>query len=248
MPYAGLRFIPRIIFECRIIGERSVRLGWEGLAMSNDAVRKREAAFDGVSVPGIPALSTPTPVPDSPASSAADTSASIGSVASSTDLLDDATLSSALVVDKGSSVPLWIQLRDQIVGLISEKRLPYGMKMPTVRNLAKDLGVSVSVVNQAYRFLKVTGYLVARQGSGVKVRQRVDHVKDEDFPAISQALEEFVGKCRSFNMTNLDIMDTIRFHLGYQEYVEAEGRPQRTGFDALFRNDSDAPDDAEPER
>lgn len=216
--------------------------------MANDTARKRGAAFDGVSVPGILAPSTPTPVPDSPASSAADTSASIGSVASSTDLLDDATLSSALVIDKGSSVPLWIQLRDQIVGLISEKRLPYGMKMPTVRNLAKDLGVSVSVVNQAYRFLKVTGYLVARQGSGVKVRQRVDHVKDEDFPAISQALEEFVGKCRSFNMTNLDIMDTIRFHLGYQEYVEAEGRPQRTGFDALFRNDSDAPDDAEPER
>lgn len=131
-------------------------------------------------------------------------------------------------LDKNDPLPLWVQLRDQIVVLISERRLPYGAKMPTVRNLAKDLGVSVSVVNQAYRFLKVTGYLTARQGSGVKVRQRMDAIDDADFPAIIDALEEFVGKCRSLNMTNLDILDTLQFYFGYQEFVEAEGKPPRS--------------------
>ena len=131
-------------------------------------------------------------------------------------------------LDKNDALPLWVQLRDQIIVLISERRLPYGAKMPTVRNLAKSLGVSVSVVNQAYRFLKVTGYLTARQGSGVKVRQRMDAIREEDFPAITRMLDEFVGKCRAFNMTNLDIMDTLQFYFGYQDFVETEGVPPRS--------------------
>lgn len=218
--------------------------------MAKDAARKKEAVSGGASAPEMPAPSRAVSAADAPASSAPDSPASAASGVSTADLLDDTTMSASLVLDKGSSVPLWIQLRDQIVGLISERRLPYGMKMPTVRNLAKDLGVSVSVVNQAYRFLKVTGYLVARQGSGVKVRQRMDNIADEDFPAITQALDEFVGKCRAFNMTNMDIMDTMRFYLNYQEYVEAEGQPPRTDYyDALVRHGApDSRDDSEPEK
>ena len=208
--------------------------------MAKDIARKKEAASGGASAQDMPVPSTLASASDSPAGAA--------SGALSADLLDDATLFASLAIDKGSSVPLWIQLRDQIVALISERRLPYGMKMPTVRNLAKDLGVSVSVVNQAYRFLKVTGYLVARQGSGVKVRQRIDNIADEDFPAITQVLDEFVAKCRAFNMTNMDIMDTIRFYLNYQEYVEAEGQPPRTDYyDALVRHGAPTSDSSDSE-
>ena len=50
-------------------------------------------------------------------------------------------------VDKDDATPMWIQLRDQIIDLISSGALEPEQKLPTVRDLAAQLSVSTNTVS-----------------------------------------------------------------------------------------------------
>ena len=116
-------------------------------------------------------------------------------------------------VDKDDATPMWIQLRDQIVDLISSGALEPEQKLPTVRDLAAQLSVSTNTVNQTYRYLRGTGYLESRQGSGVRVRKRTDFVKDEDFAKVAALVAEFVAKCGELGIPAEDVPNTVSYYV-----------------------------------
>ena len=62
-------------------------------------------------------------------------------------------------IDFNSPEAIYIQLRNQIVMEIAQDRLHDGDSLPSVRNLAKDLGVNMHTVNKAYAILREEGYL-----------------------------------------------------------------------------------------
>ena len=57
-------------------------------------------------------------------------------------------------LDMKSSVPIYVQLRNQIVLGIGRGDIGIGEKLPTVRQLAEDIGVNNMTVNKAYTILK----------------------------------------------------------------------------------------------
>jgi GntR family transcriptional regulator len=61
------------------------------------------------------------------------------------------------------------QIQDQIRGLITTGILPAEQRLPSVRQLASDLGVAPGTVAKAYRSLGGEGLLVTRVGSGTRV-------------------------------------------------------------------------------
>lgn len=61
------------------------------------------------------------------------------------------------------------QIRDQLRGLIASGQLAADQRLPSVRQLAADLGVSPGTVGKAYRSLEVEGLLVTRIGAGTRV-------------------------------------------------------------------------------
>lgn len=61
------------------------------------------------------------------------------------------------------------QIRDQIRGLIATDQLPAGERLPSVRQLAKDLGVAPGTVAKAYRSLEQEGLVQTRIGGGTRV-------------------------------------------------------------------------------
>lgn len=74
-----------------------------------------------------------------------------------------------LVIDDSSDVPIYQQLRNQIVMGISDGRLKPGEQLPTVRALAEEIGVNAMTVNKAYRLLKQEGYIVTERRNGARV-------------------------------------------------------------------------------
>lgn len=68
-----------------------------------------------------------------------------------------------------SGPPLVDQIGDQIRGLITTGLLPADQRLPSVRQLASDLGVAPGTVAKAYRTLENEGFLVTRIGSGTRV-------------------------------------------------------------------------------
>lgn len=63
------------------------------------------------------------------------------------------------------------QIREQLHGLIAGGRLFAGERLPSVRQLAHDLGVAPGTVAKAYRELEAQGLLSSRTGAGTRVSE-----------------------------------------------------------------------------
>ena len=68
-------------------------------------------------------------------------------------------------------MPIYIQLRNQIVMGIGSGELKAGQGLPTVRQLAEDIGINMMTVSKAYNILKNEGYIEIDRRHGAKVRE-----------------------------------------------------------------------------
>lgn len=71
-----------------------------------------------------------------------------------------------LEIDLTSDIPIYRQIRDQIVRGAATGALVPGEQLPTVRQLAADLGVNPMTVSKAYAQLKAEGLLVMNRRRG----------------------------------------------------------------------------------
>jgi DNA-binding transcriptional regulator YhcF (GntR family) len=77
-------------------------------------------------------------------------------------------------LDTKSSIPIYVQLRNQIVMGIGRGDLKIGEGLPTVRQMAEDIGVNTMTVNKTYTILKQEGYIEIDRRHGAKVHPKID--------------------------------------------------------------------------
>lgn len=97
-----------------------------------------------------------------------------------------------LKFDFSGEVPIYMQIRNQIVIGIAEGQLKAGEKLPTVRALAEESGINVMTVSKAYNLLKQEGYIITdrRKGATVAPQNGQPHVKEETINALRLHLSE----------------------------------------------------------
>lgn len=78
-----------------------------------------------------------------------------------------------LHLDFSSEVPIYQQIRNQIVMGIASGELRDGEKLPTIRALAEETGINMMTVSKAYQLLKQEGHITTDRRSGAVVRGRV---------------------------------------------------------------------------
>lgn len=111
-------------------------------------------------------------------------------------------------LDTGSSIPIYVQLRNQIVTGIGRGELKEGERLPTVRQLAEDAGVNTMTVNKTYQLLKMEGFITIdrRRGATVSPVRQWDEKYREKLEAELELLsaearmkgmekEEFLALC-----------------------------------------------------
>ena len=76
-------------------------------------------------------------------------------------------------INTQSALPIYEQLRDQIVMGIAAKQIAPGEALPSVRNLAADLGINFHTVNKAYTMLCDEGYIAMDRRKGAVVARPV---------------------------------------------------------------------------
>jgi GntR family transcriptional regulator/MocR family aminotransferase len=74
-----------------------------------------------------------------------------------------------LILDRAAGLPLHLQLAEQFRAAIRDGRLQAGHRLPSTRDLAKDLSVSRSVAQAAYDQLHAEGWIEGRTGAGTYV-------------------------------------------------------------------------------
>ncbi len=84
-----------------------------------------------------------------------------------------------ITLDSSLPTPPYEQIRLQLAQQISDRTLPVGAKLPTVRALAADLGLAVNTVARAYRELEEAGIIETRGRSGSFVSAGGQRTREE---------------------------------------------------------------------
>src|SRR6202051_5363466 len=78
-----------------------------------------------------------------------------------------------LRVDASSAVPPYEQIRSQLATIIATGLLRAGQRLPSIRQLAADLGLAGGTVARAFRELEQGGFIISRGRHGTFVSCRV---------------------------------------------------------------------------
>lgn len=74
-----------------------------------------------------------------------------------------------LNLDLQSDIPIYMQIKMQIIEGMATGKLKPGEPLPSVRQFASDLGINLHTVNKAYNLLKQDGFIVVHRQKGVVV-------------------------------------------------------------------------------
>jgi DNA-binding transcriptional regulator YhcF (GntR family) len=99
-----------------------------------------------------------------------------------------------LRVDPSSPVPPYEQIRGQVATMIATGILPVGQRLPTIRQLASDLGLAGGTVARAYRELERGGLLVSRGRHGTFVAERPAASRNDQERALIEAAGAFAAQ------------------------------------------------------
>ena len=72
-------------------------------------------------------------------------------------------------LDMSSEIPIYVQLRNQIVTGIGKGELKAGESLPSVRQMARDAGINSMTVNKTYQILKTEGFIEIDRRKGATV-------------------------------------------------------------------------------
>lgn len=83
-------------------------------------------------------------------------------------------------LNRNSGIPIYIQVKKQMLQLIKNGTLKVGMKIPTERELSQELGVSRNTISAAYNELESKGVLKSIRGKGTFIAEDIESWKNED--------------------------------------------------------------------
>jgi DNA-binding transcriptional regulator YhcF (GntR family) len=83
-------------------------------------------------------------------------------------------------IDEHSAVPPYEQIRTQIATMIATGVLAAGTRLPTIRQLAADLGLATNTVARAYRQLETDGLVDSRVRHGTRVQAYPPPISDDE--------------------------------------------------------------------
>lgn len=118
----------------------------------------------------------------------------------------------AISVDPSSAEPPFEQVRRQIAAATSAGHLEPGHKLPTVRQLAADLGLAINTVARAYRELESDRIIETHGRRGTFVATR--HAANQTTSAL---VTQFVADLRAQGLSRHEAINLIERHWGRGE-------------------------------
>jgi GntR family transcriptional regulator len=127
------------------------------------------------------------------------------------------------VISQTDSRPMYLQIMEQINQRIAVGDWAAGQMIPSIRQLAVDIGVSVITVKRAYLELERQGVIVTRQGKGCFVSSDSEvgtRIRERE---LAMQLEHAVRSAALLGLSSRDLERRIR--VTYDRVAEGEKEP-----------------------
>ncbi len=119
-----------------------------------------------------------------------------------------------------TGIPFYRQIVDQVADAVRSGRLPPGSRLPSVRELAASLSVSLITVRRAYADLESAGLVVRRQGQGTFVAEDVgEAARRRARRDAREALGVAVDRALALGLEEAEVLAAVR------ELLEARRKP-----------------------
>jgi len=109
-----------------------------------------------------------------------------------------------------SDIPLYQQIKDQIKDAILTGDLAEGDSLPSIRNFANDLKVSVLTVRRVYDELEEEGFITSRAGIGTFVSAgNLELLRDSKRRLVEQKMQDMIQTAKSLNISKEELNEMM---------------------------------------
>ncbi len=116
-----------------------------------------------------------------------------------------------LDIDPTQAAPIWRQIEDGVRRMVVSGTLAPGALVPSVRDLARELGVNPATVSKAYQQLTTAGVLEVRRGEGTFVAPRPAATVDAERRALLEVeAQRFAQTARDLGADRDEAVDALK--------------------------------------
>ena len=112
---------------------------------------------------------------------------------------------------QNSGIPIYRQIAEQMKTDILSGSLAQGTYLPSIRELARDLKISVITTMKAYEQLESEGLVTAVQGKGFYVNaQDTEMLREQHLRRVEDALSEAIRSAEVAGMSEKELQETLK--------------------------------------
>ena len=115
-----------------------------------------------------------------------------------------------IIISNASDKPIYEQIVSQMKDMILSGELEEGSMLPSIRNLASDLRISVITTKRAYQELESQGFIETVQGKGSFVAGgNMELLREERLRHVEELLERAVHEAKGAGIGTQELHDML---------------------------------------
>ncbi|UII57640.1 GntR family transcriptional regulator [Cytobacillus spongiae] len=115
-----------------------------------------------------------------------------------------------IIISNRSKEPIYEQITNQIRASILSGELQEGAALPSIRQLAKDLKISVITTKRAYEELEKAGFIYSIVGKGSFIaEQNLEVIREKKLKVIEEQLTAVIANSREIGLTQDELMQLM---------------------------------------
>ena len=119
-----------------------------------------------------------------------------------------------IIISNNSSTPIYEQIKEQVKAQILSGELQEDEMLPSLRQLARDLKISVLTTTRAYNELEQEGFITSRQGKGFFVMSSSSNlIREQLIKEVEHSLNNAILAAQRAFMSNDEIIGLLRLLL-----------------------------------
>ena len=119
-----------------------------------------------------------------------------------------------IVLSNSSDLPIYEQIKEQVKTQILSGELSENEMLPSLRQLAKDLKISVLTTTRAYNELEEEGFITSRQGKGFFVMPRgSDLLREQLIKDVETNLNNAILSAQRASVTDDELVQLLKLLL-----------------------------------
>ena len=124
-----------------------------------------------------------------------------------------------IIISNSSGMPIYEQIKEQIKSAILSGEMAEGDMLPSIRQLAKDLKISVITTTRAYNDLQQEGFVTNVQGKGCYVLpQNNDMIREQLLREIEESFINAFNKGRVVKISKSELTEMFNMMLEEENY------------------------------